>query len=31
MELVRKGSDNVFVVGPLNCCFPVGTFGSRNR
>jgi len=29
MEIIRKGSDKVFEVGPLNCCFPPGSWGSR--
>jgi len=31
MEVIKKGSDNVFAVGPLGCCFPPGTESSRIR
>jgi len=29
MEVIRKGSDKVFDVGPLTCCFPSGTWAFR--
>lgn len=29
MEIIKKGSDIVSKVGPLGCCFPVGTEGLR--
>jgi len=29
MEVIRKGSDMVFEVGPLGCCFPAGVWGFR--
>lgn len=30
MEIVKKGSDNVFVMGPMACCYPIGTWGYRS-
>jgi hypothetical protein len=29
MEIIRKGSDNVFEAGPLTCCYPIGSNGFR--
>jgi len=29
MEIIKKGSDNVFDAGPLGCCFPIGSNGLR--
>lgn len=31
MEIIRKGSDKVFEVGPLGCCYPSGTWGFRSN
>jgi hypothetical protein len=31
MEIVRKGSEDVYVIVPMNCCYPSGTFGIRTR
>lgn len=31
MEIVKAGSDNVFDMGPLTCCYPMGTWGYRVR
>ena len=30
MEIIKKGSDDVFLAGPLNCCWPPGSDGSRS-
>ena len=29
MQIIKKGSDKVFEVGPLGCCFPPGSNGNR--
>lgn len=31
MEVIKQGSDIIYVVGPLSCCFPVGTLGRRTN
>lgn len=30
MEIIKKGSDDVALIGPRGCCFPAGTEGSRS-
>ena len=29
MEIIKNGSDKVFKLGPLGCCYPVGSWGAR--
>lgn len=31
MEVIRKGSDNVFQAGVFDCCFPVTDESLRSR
>jgi hypothetical protein len=31
MDIIRQGSESVFVIVPMNCCFPVGSYGLRSR
>jgi hypothetical protein len=30
MEIIKKGSDDVFATGPLTCCWPPGSEGNRD-
>ena len=29
MEVIKQGSDMVNEMGPLSCCYPMGTMGPR--
>lgn len=29
MEVLKKGSEDVFETGPAACCYPAGTYGTR--
>jgi len=30
MEIIKRGSDDVYQVGPLNCCWPPGSDSNRS-
>ena len=30
MEIIKRGSEDVALIGPLGCCYPAGTEGLRS-